>query len=383
MNMKQGMCEWTNREVSEMLNRLIATKFGPVSTAYGGLPCVMLSEATSDESIRGRFPESADLLTCEGNTRVEWGGRQFDVKRVILMAPKEFDSAYLDAYPNVGDQLANIDDFVSMVVVMFHEYQHVKHYLVDINEKHDMGKFLEYASQQGNNRYYIQNYFLWSTDAECQYRGLFDAYRWFEGICGDEAEGLILRYQSRRFGALRESQDDGISADQNDFIPAPEEGDYQNINDLFEAYERRCRELVHSHKTYDCVAGRDSGDVAGMFFWGWNPDVYPEHKDEFRRKNLCDMFNKEHDGMRQAKMIASMHPKVRLSQTDELGLIKRTFKVDLRIASVFGIYPNLDGVRYVWDSLPNRGPKIRDSKFESIVADMEKDDDSGDREPDD
>lgn len=111
--------------------------------------------------------------------------------------------------------------------------------------------------------------------------------------------------------------------------------------------------------------------------------MYPEHKDEFRRKNLCDMFNKEHDGMRQAKMIASMHPKVRLSQTDELGLIKRTFKVDLRIASVFGIYPNLDGVRYVWDSLPKRGPKIRDSKFESIVADMEKDDDSGDREPDD
>lgn len=289
----------------------------------------------------------------------------------MLVLPKELDVDYLKEHPEVGKLPADVSDFVSSLVMASHEYQHVKHYLVDIEQDHDPVKFVEYAALSGNYVYYIQNYFKWSTDAECQYRGLYETYGYLVGLSGshETAERLVLDYQSDRFDKAGERTKDGHVVGRKDFIPVPEgpDGNYGSVEELFGAYERACVDLVHARKEYDYKLGRNMGDVAGLFFWGYSPDDKSAPADRFRRLDRYEQFSKEQDGFSQSKMVASMNPKLRLDKNDEIGRIKRLFGLDMRLTATFGLLRVGDRVRRVKDLLQS-GHDVAGSCFGDIVT---------------
>ena len=227
--------------------------------------------------------------------------------------------------------------FVSMLVAVSHEYQHVYHCIVD----HHRGDFpspyiyVSDLARYDNESYGDENYSQDPCEIDSQFRGLFEIHQFLCAIVDDssedypEADRLICMYQNRRQRELREqhgkdvehneevrrkmdageplSEDDAIvPVTPLDFLDAKK--DFTSVDDIFSAYRKAFLDSLHSQRTY---AFQDAyGDVAA--------DVFR------RRPDVGRLVLREKDGFRQNKMIASFsQPAYRLAR------IKRETGMDL------------------------------------------------------
>ena len=261
----------------------------------GVMPCRFFGS-----SERGR-PENT------GRVQVAWDGLNFDVKRIEVYVPDVLSMDYLVARPALRDKHADLLSFTAALVAVSHERRHLDHYLIDIGIDHNIFVFSEYAAQSGNPSYYDQNYFSWFTDADAQYYGIRDAYKWIGDVFGKDsavsdrkyvsiADEMILRYQSKRFDDLRPYNKDGTRGPRQDFVPAPASGDYGSVRELSKAYSKACRQLLHTRMEYDYNEGFARGDGFASFLCGEDGKLV--------NKAHYEVFQKTRDGLRQNLMVS-------------------------------------------------------------------------------
>ncbi len=327
-----------------------------------------------------------------GHTRVGWNGIDFDVTCVNVYVPDAFSMKYLKSHPERCNENANILSFVSSLVAIAHERQHLKHYEVDIGADYDMFVFSDYAAQSGNPSYYLQNYFSWFTEADAQYRGLYEAYKWI-GMTFDKdspvsdkkypsvADELILKYQVNRFDDLRSYNEDGTRGLRQDFVPVPKSGNYESVQELFKAYDTACRRLLHTRMEYDYGEGLAHGDEFAIFLYG--PD------DKSFRKQYYEVFAKSSDGFRQNLMAACTNYILRresylaqearargeVAHTPIRDRIMEHFGVDLGANQPFRTRPVLESVKdKAKEAIHNARNRDIDRRFGNILDNTSRED---------
>ena len=207
-----------------------------------------------------------------------------------------------------------VDDyaFMSVLVAIPHEYQHIEQILVDSRSDGFPSPVL-YAnqlSQIGNPSFYFQNYSRNPCEIDAQFGGIHGTYRYLVSKAGVvEADRLVLLYQNRRQLELRNAHERDLENVERMKIEGSEEWksvyvcpldfidagrDYSSVRGIFSSYKRVFLRSVHSTRLYDLdlangdLAVRrmaDLGDVGGICM----------------KKLLA-----ERDGFRQDVMVASL-----------------------------------------------------------------------------